>query len=218
MGLSKCCASAKKSNIHDKKQNMRPILTTLFCFVLTMTSIAQDNTDTIVHMTFKGVPIDGSLNEYVSKMKQSGFTLIGTEDGVVMLKGDFAAYKGCIIGVATLKGKDLVSKILVIFPEQETWSTLSSNYYNLKELLTEKYGEAAEIVEKFDTYSEPNDDNARMHELGMDRCKFFTIFELENGSIQLSIEHDGFSSSFVMLSYYDKINSEKIRQKAIDDL
>jgi hypothetical protein len=169
-------------------------------------------------MTFKGVPIDGSLNEYVSKMKQSGFTLIGTEDGVVMLKGDFAAYKGCIIGVATLKGKDLVSKILVIFPEQETWSTLSSNYYNLKELLTEKYGEAAEIVEKFDTYSEPNDDNARMHELGMDRCKFFTIFELENGSIQLSIEHDGFSSSFVMLSYYDKINSEKIRQKAIDDL
>lgn len=197
---------------------MRTILTTLFCFVLTMTSIAQDNTDTIEHITFKGVPIDGSLNEYVSKMKQSGFTLIGTEDGVAMLKGDFAAYKGCIIGVATLKGKDLVSKISVIFPEQETWSSLSSNYYNLKELLTEKYGEAAEIVEKFDTYSEPDDDNARMHEVGMDRCKYFTTFELENGSIQLSIEHDGFSSSFVMLSYYDKINSEKVRQKAIDDL
>jgi hypothetical protein len=82
----------------------------------------------------------------------------------------------------------------------------------------QRRGEAAEIVEKFDTYSEPDDDNARMHELGMDRCKFFTIFELENGRIQLSIEHDGFSSSFVMLSYYDKINSEKIRQKAIDDL
>lgn len=197
---------------------MKTVLISLFCFVLTMTSFAQNNTDTTEHMTFKGVPIDGTLNEYVSKMKQSGFALIGTEDGVAMLKGDFAAYKGCIIGVATLKGKDLVSKITVIFPAQEAWSSLSSNYYNLKELLTEKYGEPSETVEKFDTYSEPDDDNAKMHEVGMDRCKYFTTFELENGSIQLSIENGGFLSSFVMLSYYDKINSEKIRQKAIDDL
>lgn len=197
---------------------MKTVLISLFCFVLTMTSFAQNNTDTTEHMTFKGVPIDGTLNEYVSKMKQSGFALIGTEDGVAMLKGDFAAYKGCIIGVATLKGKDLVSKITVIFPEQEAWSSLSSNYYNLKELLTEKYGEPSETVEKFDTYSEPDDDYAKMHAVGMDRCKYFTTFELENGSIQLSIENAGFSSSFVMLSYYDKINSEKIRQKAIDDL
>jgi hypothetical protein len=197
---------------------MKTVLISLFCFVLTMTSFAQNNTDTTEHMTFKGVPIDGTLNEYVSKMKQSGFALIGTEDGVAMLKGDFAAYKGCIIGVATLKGKDLVSKITVIFPEQEAWSSLSSNYYNLKELLTEKYGEPSETVEKFDTYSEPDDDIAKMREVGMDRCKYFTTFELENGSIQLSIENGGFLSGFVMLSYYDKINSEKIRQKAIDDL
>ena len=197
---------------------MKTVLTTFFCFVLTMTSLAQDNSDTIEHMTFKGVPIDGTLNEYVSKMKQSGFTLIRKEDGVAMLKGDFAAYKGCIIGVATLKGKDLVSKITVIFPEQETWSSLSSNYYNLKELLTEKYGEPSEIVEKFDTYSEPADDGDRMHAVEMDRCKYYTTYELENGSIQISIDHQSVMSCFVMLTYFDKINSEKVRQKAIDDL
>ena len=55
-------------------------------------------------------------------MKQNGFTHIGTEDGVAMLKGDFASYKNCIVGVATLKQKDLVSKITVIFPECDTWS------------------------------------------------------------------------------------------------
>ncbi|WP_200978310.1 hypothetical protein [Echinicola sp. 20G] len=197
---------------------MKAVFTTIFCFVLTITSFAQNNTDTTEHMTFKGVPIDGTLNEYVSKMKQSGFTLIGTEDGAAMLKGDFAAYKDCIIGVATLKGKDLVSKITVIFPNRETWATLSSNYFNLKELLTEKYGAPSEVIEKFDTYSEPKDDNAKMHEVGMNGCKYYTTFELENGSIQVSIGNDSFSSSFVMLSYYDKTNSEKIRQKAIDDL
>lgn len=197
---------------------MKAVLTLLFCLVLTMTSFAQNNTDTTKHMTFKGVPIDGTLNEYVSKMKQSGFTLIGTEDGVAMLKGDFAAYKGCVIGVATLKGKDLVSKITVIFPEQETWSSLSSNYYNLKELLTEKYGEPSEIVEKFDTYSEPDDNGDRMHAVKMDNCKYYTTYELKNGSIQISIDHQNVMSCFVTLTYFDKINSEKVRQKAIDDL
>ena len=183
-----------------------------------MTSFAQDKSDTTKHLTFKGVPIDGTLNDYVYKMKKSGFTLIGTEDGVAMLKGDFAAYKDCIIGVATLKQKDLVSKITVIFPERETWSSLSSNYYNLKELLTEKYGDPSEIVEKFDSYSEPKNDNSKMHEVGMNNCKYYTTFEIENGSIQLSIENDGFSKSYVILSYFDKINSKIIREKALDDL
>jgi len=197
---------------------MKAVLTSLFCVVLTMISFAQPNTETTEHMTFKGVPIDGTLNEYVSKMKQSGFTLIGTEDGVAMLKGDFAAYKGCIIGVATLEEKDLVSKITVIFPEQETWSSLSSNYYNLKELLTEKYGEPTEIVENFDTYSEPDDDRQKMYEVKIDNCKYYTTYELENGSIQISIDHQSVVSCFVRLAYFDKINSEKVRQKAIDDL
>ena len=197
---------------------MKTVLTTLFCVIITATSFAQSNTDTTEHMKFKGVPIDGTLNEFVSKMKQSGFTLIEIKDGVAILKGDFAAYKDCLIGVATLKGKDLVSKITVIFPTRETWSTLASNYFSLKELLTEKYGEPSEIVEKFDTDFEPDDDNSKMHEVGMNRCKYYTTYELNNGSIQLSIKNDGFSKSFVVLSYFDKINTKKIRQKAIDDL
>jgi hypothetical protein len=170
------------------------------------------------HLSFKGVPIDGTLNEYVSKMRNSGFTLIKIKDGVAKLKGDFAAYKGCIIGITTIKGKDLVSKITVIFPERDTWSSLSSNYYNLKELLTEKYGEPFEAVEKFNTYSEPNDDDSKMHEVKMNNCKYYTTYKMENGSIRISIEIDRFLTSFIMLSYFDKINREIIRQKAIDDL
>lgn len=197
---------------------MKTVLTSLFCFVLTVASFAQNNNDTSKHMTFKGVPIDGLLNEFVFKMKQNGFNLIETKDGIAVLKGDFAAYKNCIIGVTSLKGKDLVSKVVVLFPDHETWTALASNYFNLKELLTEKYGEPSEVVEKFVTNFEPKNDNSKMHEVGMNNCKYYTTFELENGSIQLSIENDGFSSSFILLSYYDKINSEKVRQKAIEDL
>lgn len=197
---------------------MKTFLTALFIALTTIISFAQDNADSNEHLTFKGVPIDGTLNEYVLKMEKSGFSLIDSKDGAAMLKGDFAAYKECIIGVATLEQKDLVSRIMVFFPKQNTWSSLSSNYYNLKELLTEKYGEPSETVEEFNSYSEPKDDNAKMHEVGLNNCIYYTIYELDNGSIKLSIENDGFSARYVILSYSDKINSEIIRKKALDDL
>jgi len=170
------------------------------------------------HLSFKGVPIDGTLNEYVSKMKQSGFSLIGTEDGTAILNGDFAGYKGCYVGVSTLKQKDLVHKIAVMFPDNNTWSTLSGDYYDLKKMLTEKYGEPSKVVEEFDTYSKPKDDNSRMHEVGMDRCKYYSIWQTNNGEIQLSIEHESVIKYFVRLGYFDKINSEIIKAKALDDL
>lgn len=194
---------------------MKKIITSLIVGLIQMSSFAQIQSS--AHLTFKGVLIDGTLNEYVSKMKQNGFTHIGTEDGVAMLKGDFAAYKNCIVGVATLKQKDLVSKITVIFPENDTWSLLSSNYFSLKEMLTEKYGKPSESMEKFQSKYGPDDDNSKMYEVKMNRCKYYTTYETENGSIQLSIENNDMACC-VMLVYHDKINSEIIKAKAKDDL
>ncbi len=197
---------------------MKTILISLFFTLTVITSFAQVKTDSSDHLTFKGVPINGTLNEYVSKLKKNGFSHIGTENGIAMLKGDFAAYKNCFVGVSTLKQKDLVSKITVIFPEQDTWSTLSSNYFSLKELLTEKYGEPSESVEEFQSNSQPRDDHNKMYQVKFDRCKYYTTYETDKGSIQLSIDHDGVTSSFVRLTYFDKINGNIIRAKAIDDL
>lgn len=187
----------------------------ILIFALTTTlTFAQ----TSEHLAFKGVPIDGTLNEYVKKMEQSGFTTLGIKDGVAMLKGDFASYIGCTIGVVTLKEKDLVSKITVIFPAQKTWSFLASNYFNLKELLTEKYGQPSESVEKFSSY-EPEDDGSKMIKVNLDDCKYITTYETDKGSIQLSIQKgDAISGAFVTLAYFDKINSNIIKTKAKDDL
>ena len=193
---------------------MKTFFTTLIFAFTTMLTFAQ----TSEHLTFKGVPIDGTLDEYISKMKKSGFSHIGTEDGTAILNGDFAGYKNCYVGVSTLKQKDLVHKIAVIFPDKETWSTLSGNSFDLKKMLTEKYGKPTDVIEKFDSYSQPRDDNSRMHEVGMDRCKYYSIWETDKGEIQLSIEHESVVKYFVRLGYFDKINSAKIKEKAIDDL
>ena len=88
-------------------------LTALFAFmVIALTSYAQSNSE---HLTFKGVPIDGTLSEYVAKMKSAGFKYLGGQDGTAILQGDFAGFKGCKVGVVTFKSTNKVNKIVVIF-------------------------------------------------------------------------------------------------------
>jgi hypothetical protein len=196
---------------------MKKIFCTLFFAVAVLTSFAQTKSDSSKHLSFKGVPINGTLAEYVSKMEKSGFIQKGTKDGIAILEGDFASYKNCIVGVSTLKQKDLVSKIAVMFPDRDTWSSLSSNYFNLKELLTEKYGKESESVEEFQSYT-PDDDGSKMTQVQLGACKYYTTYETEKGTIQLAIEHDGLTRCFVKLLYFDKINSETIKKQALDDL
>lgn len=193
---------------------MKKILLLQIIAFLALNSFSQ--TQASAHLSFKGVPIDGTLNEFISKMKVNGFTLLNTENGTAILKGDFASYKDCMIGVSTLKQKDLVSSITVIFPDRDNWSSLSSNYFSLKEMLSEKYGKPFEFVEKFDSY-EPDNDGSKMTAVKLDQCNYYTTYETDKGSIQLSIEGNVFET-FVKLAYYDKINGEIIRVKALDDL
>lgn len=159
------------------------------------------------HLKFKGVPIDGSLKEFVSRMKRKGFKLEGMEDGTAALSGDFADFKECTVYVETLDGKDLVSRIGVAFPEQDQWEYLYGDYKHLKELLTEKYGKPITCTEKFQrSYGiGPSDDNDRMHYVKFDQCKYETRYSTSKGEVILSIEHNESLSCYVVLVYKDKI-------------
>jgi hypothetical protein len=192
---------------------MKTKFLTLIFALATMLTFAQ----TSEHLAFKSVPIDGTLNEYVLKMKQNGFTHLGTVKESASLNGDFAGYKNCMVEVSTLKQKDLVYKIGVVFPEKDTWPKLSTNYFDLKEMLTEKYGKPSDLVEKFDGSSEPRDDQSRMFRVQTDDCKYLSIWQTDKGEIQLSIEQKN-RRCFVKLAYFDKINGNIIKAKAKDDL
>ena len=195
---------------------MKKFLYVAICALFASVAFAQSSESE--HLTFKGVPIDGTLSQYVAKMKAAGFSYLGEEDGTALLKGDFAGFKGCTIGVSTLKSVNVVSQIAVIFPEREDWSILENDYNNLKAMLTEKYGEPAEVVEKFDNKYLADDNRSKMHELTMDRCTWFTIFSTEKGDIQLSLVKYNFGSGAVILKYRDRINGDKVYSSAMDDL
>ncbi len=194
---------------------MKKIIILLTFLSITISSFAQESNE---HLKFKGIPINGTLNSFVAKLKQKGFTHITTSDGVAMLSGDFAAYKDCTIGAVALKNRDLVCKVAVIFSSRETWSSLENNYLSLKQMLTKKYGEPSDCVETFQSHYQPENDNDKMHELKMDRCKYYTIFETEKGSIELRLAHQSVSECYVVLSYFDAINQQAVMSDAMDDL
>lgn len=198
---------------NNKIIKMKKLLIVAIAFLFSLSLNAQTTEE---HMKFKGVPIDGTLADFTQKMKQKGFSYKGMEDGMALFEGEFAATKGCTI-IAVAKSTNVVHKVAVAFPDCDTWSCLSNKYESLKDMLTQKYGEPALNVEKFD-YKYIDDDGDRYYNVKADRCKYSTSWVIEEGEIDLDITHSGYSSCFVRLIYIDRLNTDKVINQAIDDL
>jgi len=194
---------------------MKKIILLLSFMWATIVLPAQENNE---HLTFKGIPVDGTLREFTAKLKQKGFTHISTEEGVALFSGDFAGYRNCTAIAVSPKERDLVCKVAVAFPSCDKWSELEANYMSLKRMLTEKYGEPSECVEEFQSSLPPQDDNQKMHELKFDKCKYYSVFETERGSIELQLSHQSVMECFAILSFYDGINQKAILSDAMNDL
>ena len=196
---------------------MKKIIATLSFLMILMSSSFAQNSE---HLKFKGVPIDGTLNEYVNKMKQAGFVLEETEDGVALLSGEFAGYSDCIVGVKTLQKLNLVHEIVVLFPSQDKWAGLNYDYERLKTMLTKKYGEPDECMEKFNAPPYMTmDDNDKMYQVERNNCEYYSKYDTNNGSISLTISNDGYEFGCrVKLFYTDKTNSEIFDDAVMEDL
>ena len=192
---------------------MKKVFLLLTCLLFAGATFAQQ------HLSFKGVPLDGTLKAYTDAMVKAGFRYEGTQDGVALLSGDFAGYKNCIVGVSTLKNCDVVNHIAVLFPDRDTWSSLLGDYEHLKEMLTEKYGTPSDSQEKFTGYVGDNHNGLIMHALKAGEYVWYTTFTTELGDIELTImSGTEYDTGCVRLSYYDKANSDKVRKAAMDDL
>ena len=171
------------------------------------------------HLSFKGVPINGTLQEYTNAMVKAGFHYERTQNGLSILTGDFAGYKGCTIVVSTLKNLDVVSRIAVLFPDRDTWTSVLNDYQSLKSMLTEKYGYPSDSKEKFTAYIGDYDNHFVMNALEEGEYEWYTTFTTELGDILLLIRSGlGYHTAYVGLLYRDKVNSEKERNAAMDDL
>lgn len=159
--------------------------------------------------------MEGTLQEFTDKLAAKGFTPVKIQDDISLLEGEFAGYKDCSIWANTDKS-GTIFMVCVFLPEMETWRELELCYMNFKSMLSEKYGEPEDCVEEFQ-YSYADDDRTKLHELKMDRCKYYSVFSCDNGYIRLDIDHQG-SYCWVTLSYFDNENQDKRREQNMDDL
>lgn len=180
----------------------------IFSFII---ASAQSSSE---HLTFKGIPIDGPLKVFISKLKKSGFTYLSSDSKLALLEGKFAGIPNCIIGVHTQENHDNVDGIIVRFPQKDEWSTLESEYLTIKKMLTEKYGTPAECTEEFQSYSSPRDNFDKFLKLKLDQCCYKTTFVTAKGYITLALSSD----CSVNLLYMDKFAMNTNYNNAVNDL
>ena len=101
-------------------------------------------------LSFKGIPITGSLTTFGNSLVNAGFkkSLDGT------YTGDFAGYSGCKV---TPVGNP-VQEVRVDFPVISDWNNLEKAYDSLQASLTQKYGMEPKTSQGSNvaTYSLPN--------------------------------------------------------------
>ena len=170
------------------------------------------------HMTFKGIPIDGTLEDFCSKIAKKGFTITGLKTDIGFARGDFAGFKNCTVYVNTSSGTGLVTSVGIIVPSSTTWAKLYGQYSGLRNNLTSKYGAPTHKNETFKGKRQPADDIERILEVRLGNCRYSCTFESSLGIIDLSINHLGLEEACILLVYTDRANESMAQEAAKEDL
>lgn len=172
------------------------------------------------HLTFKGVPIDGPLSDFTSALRHNGFISTGMEGEEATLRGKFGSYSKCKVNVRANKYTGNTCLVRVTFPDCYSWEEMYGLYSQLKDLITEKYGNPSESVEEFRTvlYRPEEDDLSKMQCLRFDECNYRTEWILDKGHVVLKMDHDGILHCFPTLTYIDAENYETTESEFMYDL
>lgn len=158
----------------------------------TSTTTTSTTTSTSTPLSFKGIPMTGSLSSFGKELVNAGFKNNG--DGTYT--GAFAGYDGCKI---TPSGSNPVREVRVDFPVISDWDALEKAYDSLQASLTQKYGKDPK------TSSNSN----------------LAVYDLPNGTIYLDADVNNRSSWHVVLTYANAttgITQTPSIRNPIDDL
>ena len=115
----------------------------------TQTTQAPSTTTTAsAPLSFKGIPMTGSLSAFGSELVKAGFKNAGNGT----YTGDFAGYNGCKV---TPTGNP-VHEVRIDFPVISDWDALEKAYDNLQADLTRKYGMEPIVNRNLAVYNLPN--------------------------------------------------------------
>ena len=189
---------------------MKQIIISLFVMFTAFTINAQE------HLSFKGIPIEGSISTFCQKLKAKGLTQVHSEDNIRLFKGDFTGRDATIGVIADQSGKNVFS-VVVLLSKSSEWNTLVNTYDYYKELYIEKYGKPTFSKEYNPSHSDSN--FSLMYELHEGKVIYGCVFNATGGTIELTIDKaDGYLQGQVIIRYKDAQNIEGKRQADLDEI
>lgn len=189
---------------------MKRIVIVLTALFATISMMAQE------HLSFKGIPIEGSMTEFCKKLKAKGFTSIDQKNNGTLFTGDFTGREATVGVTATDDGQNVFA-VVVLFDPSGEWNTLVNTYDYYKDLYTRKYGEPAASTEKNPSLLDSN--TFLMKEVDEGTVVYVSAWEVTGGDIQLSIEKSsGYCEGMVMIRYRDSQNAEAKIKRDLEDI
>lgn len=94
---------------------MKKFILTLALVFATLSVMAQD------HLSFKGIPMKGSITEFCKKLEAKGFKSQGTSsDGLsYMFSGDFAGRNAFVTAYPTINDNNIYAVVVILDPSKE---------------------------------------------------------------------------------------------------
>ena len=112
-------------------------------------------TSSAEHIKFMGVPVGGNVAAFKDSLKAKGFIYKKCFKTLYSFEGIFANEVVAVEVLASPKTKQ-VCKIIVYFPQKDTWKGLKSDYFRKKNLYKEKYP----LDKDFEFFSSPYDEGS----------------------------------------------------------
>lgn len=189
---------------------MKKFIFTLVFTLFAINLVAQK------HMSFMGIPMDCSSEQFSKKLQAKGFKFLQKYKDVDILTGMFAGDKAEIYLKDSKSGKK-IPRIGVYYTSSSEWNLLVRQYNRLKELYTKKYGEPSYSVEQNNATTDSN--TSLMLNLSEGKAEYKTEWYLENGWISLQISRAAnFGEGKVFVLYVDDINDNAKEEDYLDDI
>ena len=170
---------------------MKKLLVFSFLFLFVIKGFSQE---------FMGVKPDSSRDYVVKQLVKKGLILDRVEETSTSLKGSLNGSPITVYVLNTSKTK-LCWKIGVYFEKQESWSSLKSQYENLLQNLTKKYGEPTKSYHFFISPYEEGD-GYEITGVGVDKCRYVAFFDSVNILIKITTLQE------IVISYENEFNSK----------
>ena len=188
---------------------MKKLLLTIGSSLFCVLSYAQTE-----HLTFKGLPIDGSKQEFVKELQRQGYGYVDDD----ILSGTFIGRDSFVFILGTPISNTIWKAAVLFESTYDAWSSIKRAYDGLVDVYTEKYGTPILDQKEFKSPWREGDGH-ELYALKSDRCVYRAAFACTKDGVDIGYVAISMTAKCqIMIEYEDSINSDLLTKEKADEI